>query len=159
MPTIDAPTIAAALRAAGVPLFQDRRSDPKARAQDCLAGLTHCCDDSTLRFFHSRIVGSHECRSGLFFYIIESCALDPGNTRRGFRAVVFDVFGRTVYRPELENTHRTSDAARKAMWAWFDGFDEAAHYMAELERRATRLARESADLLAARRAIMGEVAA
>jgi hypothetical protein len=35
----------------------------------------------------------------------------------------------------------------------------AALHAAELERRATRLARESADLLAARRAIMGEVAA
>lgn len=155
----ESPTIAEALRAAGINLFQDRRSDAKARAQDCLAGLTHYVDDPTLRYFHSRIVSSAEYLSGCFFYIVESCALDAGNTRRGFRAVVFDVFGTTVYRPALDETHRTGDAARRAMWAWFDTFDAGAHYAAELERRAVRLARESADLLAARRAIMGGVAA
>lgn len=145
----DSKILAQALRAAGLDLFQDRRSDSKSRAQDCLSGRTHYVDDSTLRFFHSRIVRSDECISGAFFYIIESCALNSGNTARGFRGVVFDIFGTAVYRPSMDDCYKTSEKAQKAMWAWFDGFDEAAHYIEALRSKAARLEREAAEVRAA----------
>lgn len=136
-------TLADALRAAGLDLYHDRRSDSKARAQDCLEGRTHYVDDGTLRYFHSRIVRSDVCRSGAFFYIIESCALNSDNTARGFRGVVFDIFGTAVYRPSMDETYKTSATAQKAMWAWFDSFDEAVHYVEALRSKAARLEREA----------------
>jgi len=145
----DSNTLAQTLRAAGQTLFSDRASMPKNNAQAALDGRTHYAEDSTLRYFHARILSAHECRSGCFFYIIESCALDANNTSRGFRAVVFDVFGTVVYRPDLQSTYRTNGQARKAMWAWFDAFDEVQHYADALRRKAARLEREAAEMRAA----------
>ena len=139
----DTKTLVDALRAAGLDLYHYRRSDSKFRAQDCLEGRTHYVDDSTLSYFHSRIVRSDVCRSGAFFYIIESCALNSDNTARGFRGVVFDIFGTAVYRPAMDECYKTSAAAQKAMWAWFDSFDESAHYIEALRSKAARLEREA----------------
>lgn len=147
--TNDTNTLAQALRAAGLDLFQDRRSDSKSRAQDCLDGRTHYVEDSTLRYFHSRIVRSHVCRSGAFFYIVESCALNSDNTARGFRGVVFDVFGTAVYRPSMDECYKTSEKAQKATRAWFDTFNETEHYADALRRKAARLEREAAEMRAA----------
>lgn len=126
MSKIENNTLRDILRSAGLDTFQNRRSDPKARAQDALSGRTHYVDDSTLRYFHSRIVSSGCICSDTLFYIVESCALDPNNSRRGFRGVVFDVWGTAVYRPSMEESHKNSEAARRAMYAWLDQFDVAA---------------------------------
>lgn len=159
MSKIENNTLRDILRAAGLDTFQDRRSDPKARAQDALTGRTHYVDDSTLRYFRSRVISSGCTCSDTLFYIVESCALDPNNSRRGFRGAVFDVWGTAVYRPSMEESHKNSDAARRAMYAWLDQFDVAAHYAAELERRANRRMVEAADMLAAARSLAGEVVA
>ncbi len=152
--------LAQILRGAHLDLYQDRGNDPKWRAQNALSGRTHYVDDGTLKYFHSRVIRSDACRSGAFFYIIESCALNSDNTARGFRGVVFDVFGTAVYRPDMDNCYKTSATAQKAMWAWFDGFDEAAHYVEALRSKAARLEREATAAQQAARTIerTGEVA-
>lgn len=143
------------LRNAGADLFQDRRNDPKARAQDALEGRTHYVDDSTLRYFHARILSSGCTCSDTLFYIVESAALNPDNRSRGFRGVVFDVFGTVVYRPCIDESYHTSVAARKAMYRWIDQFDLAGHYADVFKRRAARLARESIEADTAAQALAG----
>lgn len=150
---MDNNTLRETLQTAGLHLFSDRRSDSKARAQDCLQGRTHYVDPDTLRYFKSRILGSDVICSDTLFYIIESVSLDAGHTRRGVRAVVFDIFGTTVYRPSMDECHKTRQMAIGKMWAWLDTFDAGAHYMEVLERRAIRLEREANDLRVAVRQI------
>lgn len=141
------------LRAAGLGLFQDRRSDSKSRAQDCLSGRTHYVNDDTLHCFKSRILSSDAICSDTLFYIVESVSLDANHTRRGVRGVVFDIFGTAVYRPNLDQCHRTAEQAKRAMWAWLNEFSEADHYAAILEARATRKEREALEMRKAVRAI------
>jgi hypothetical protein len=117
-----------ALRKAGAYLFTDKSSYPKPNAQLNLAGRTHYADDDTLRCFHAKILESNIVGGGAFFYIIESAALDMNNTKRGFRYVLFDVFGTTIARPKLEESFRTKDQAKKAFWKFFGSFDEKQYY-------------------------------
>jgi hypothetical protein len=48
------------------------------------------------------------------------------NTKRGFRAVVFDVFGTAVFRPSLEDCYASSKAAISASER--ESIDLLAHY-------------------------------
>jgi hypothetical protein len=123
--------------------FQERYfSQPKYEAQEALLGRTHYVTDSTLRYFHARITDARPIMEGLFFEIMESSSKDMYNTARGFRVVVFDVFGETVYRPNIEGMKSTSAAARKAYKTEF-AIDPAAHYAEKLQSRARTLAREA----------------
>jgi hypothetical protein len=135
------------IKKAGIPLFRNRYSAPLNRARDCLAGLTHYVDEGTMRYFRSRVSSSGVSCSGLLFYIVESCSLDPDHKTRGFRGVVFDVFGETVYRPDLDHCRKTSEAARRDMYAFINGFDLGAHYANTLFCRATRLEREAGEMM------------
>ncbi len=120
--------IAKAVESLRVRLFTHESGHPKYNAQRNLRGRTHYVDDDTLRSFHSRITSSGIIGNawGLLFRVTESCALDMHNTRRGFRCVVFDVFGTAIHRPNLENTFRTGAQAEKACNAI--PFDLVAHY-------------------------------
>jgi hypothetical protein len=138
---------------AGIPLFRDRYSVPLNRARDCLAGLTHYVDESTMRYFRSRISSSGVSCSGLLFYIVESCSLHPDHKTRGFRGVVFDVFGDPVYRPNLDQCSKTSEKARREMYAFLDGFDLGAHYANTLTGRAKRKEREAGEMMTAVKSI------
>ena len=139
-------TIIDALRIANVRTFQERYfRQPKDEAQEALRGRTHYVDDSTLRYFHARITDARPIMEGLFFEIMESSSLDMNNTARGFRVVVFDVFGETVYRPTLDDMKATSTAARKAYEKGFQ-IDAAAHYAQKLQHRAAMLTREAYEL-------------
>jgi hypothetical protein len=123
--------------------FQERYfSQPKHEAQEALLGRTHYVTDSTLRYFHARIIDARPIMEGLFFEIMESSSKDMHNTARGFRVVVFDVFGQTVYRPGIEDMKNTSAAARKAYKTEF-AIDPAAYYAEKLQSRARTLAREA----------------
>ena len=142
-------TIKHALIAAGVRPFVDRWfSQPKHIAQDCLQGRTHYVDDSTLKYFNARIVSARPIMDGLFFQITESTSKDPQNTARGFRVVVFDVFGEAVYRPDLDALERTSTAAEKAYYRTFN-IDPAQHYADKLNGKAAQLTAEAAAMAAA----------
>lgn len=87
---------------------------PKLEAQEHLCGRTHYVDDDTLRFHHAKILDCGISDNGLLCWLIESVSLDMRNTQRGFRYVVFDVFGNVISRVDLENSYKTSKAALKA---------------------------------------------
>ncbi len=138
--------IADALRPLHVSLFTHKSSDPKYDAQRNLSGRTHYVEDDTLRWHHARVNSAYAVADshGLLFRITESVALDMHNRSRGNRCVVFDVFGTTVYHPDLENTFATSDKARKACDA--TEFDLVAHYRQAIGEKAIYAARELAAL-------------
>lgn len=96
-------------------LFKSESSYPKLNAQRNLCGRTHYVDDDTLRYHKSRVVYADWFRHGLLFAIITSDALDHQNTKRGFRYVVFDVFGNVVARTEMEQAFRRSEQAQKVL--------------------------------------------
>ena len=136
-------TLAAALDAYP---FDSRFDNPTGNAQHNLDGRSHYADPGTLRYHKSRILSARPVNSGAFFLILESCALDYANTRRGMRAVLFDLSGHAIYRPKLDDCHRTREQAIKAFWAWFDQFDQSAHYLAAMHDRADKLTRQAATL-------------
>ena len=129
--------------AANVAPFTDRSSDHKRNAQQNLQGRTHYAEDESLRFFHARIVSAHADQNGLFFKMVESIAVDYKNTRRGFRVVVFDLFGQVIYRPSLDDCASTQ-AAAVVLWMKAEKIDPAAYYRAELKARANRLTNQAA---------------
>ena len=129
-------------------LYTNQASDPKANAQRNLAGRTHYVDDDTLRYHKSRVISARHVDGGLLFAIVTSDSKNADGTARGFRYVVFDVFGDVVERnPKAVDMEffRTSERATKAMWAFLNGFDAIEHtrkaiakaeqaYAAEIER-------------------------
>ena len=108
-------------------LFTDKSSDPKVNAQRNLCGRTHYVDDGTLRFHHSRILSAHVLYGGLMFAIVESYSKDMHNTKRGYRGVVFDVFGTVVSRPNMETGSCNRNAATTAMWDAVNELDAKWH--------------------------------
>lgn len=111
--------------------FDCKSCDPKYNAQRNLSGLTHYVDDDTLRFHHSKVLRTYHAAGGLAFVIVHSDAADMHNTKRGFRVCVFDCFGNTLFRPELDAMKSSSKAALKAFEA--EEFDLVAHYKATLK--------------------------
>jgi hypothetical protein len=104
-------------------LYETKSNDPKINAQRNLSGKTHYVDDDSLKFHKSRILRSGHTDNGLIFFLIESCALDWNNTKRGFRYVIFDVYGNTIDRPDLESSFKSHEAAKKAMWESLNKID------------------------------------
>lgn len=95
----------------------------KYNAQRNLNGRTHYVEDATLKFHHSRINHTWITDNGLLFALVESVSLDMDNSNRGYRFVVFDVFGTVIERPKLEDTYKTGKQAEKAMWAYLNEVD------------------------------------
>lgn len=108
-------------------LFREESSSPRYNAQRNLQGRTHYVDEETLRFHKSRILSARASQDGLLFYIIESVALDMNNTKRGFRYVIFNIFGEAISRPDLEHCFKSKDAAIKAMWVVLNALDAKKH--------------------------------
>jgi len=67
-------------------------------------------------------------------------------TGRGFRAVCFDLFGESVYRPDFEQLHKTRDKALKDFYAWLEEFSELDHYRNKLATQRTQLIRKAEGL-------------
>jgi hypothetical protein len=126
--------------------YTERRQHPLDNAQENLGGRTYYADTQTLRFHKARILSARPSSCGAFFLIIESCALDYEGTRRGFRAVLFDLTGGIVYRPKLEECRRTRDQASADFYKWFGTFDGLQHYRDEMNRRADSYARQIVQL-------------
>lgn len=95
-------------------LYRQESGNPKINAQRNLSGRSHYVDDATLRFFKSRVITTRVTHGGLIFSIVTSDALDPNNTKRGFRYAIFDLFGEVIARTEIEGAFRTSAQACKA---------------------------------------------
>jgi hypothetical protein len=110
-------------------LFKQESFDPKNNAQRNLCGRTHYVDDDTLRFYKSRVISARHTEGGLLFAIVTSDAKDYQNRSRGFRYVIFDVFGNVVEdNPDRieRGWFRTSDKAAKAMWDALNKLDAPA---------------------------------
>lgn len=127
--------------------FREEQSDPKYNAQRNLSGKTHYVDDDTLRWHKSRVLSARHLHGGLLFRIVCSDALDMHNTKRGFRAVVFDVFGTTVYRPSLENASSSKQAALNASER--EEIDLVAHYREAIARELKQRQDQAQDLQSA----------
>jgi type IV secretory pathway VirB4 component len=107
-------------------LFRNESYDPKTNAQRNLMGRTHYVDDETLRFHASRIISARHTDDGLLFALVTSDAKNYEKTQRGFRYVIFDVFGTVIERNpanlEME-WFSTSKRATQAMWAALNSLD------------------------------------
>lgn len=136
-------------------LYRAESSYPKSNAQRNLEGRTHYVDEGTLKYHKSRILSTHITDGGLLFALVESAAMDMHNQSRGYRYVIFDVFGTVIERPKLEECFKTSKAATKAMWAVLNSLDafqittaaieSATKYHAmEMERLALEVAKLNA---------------
>ena len=123
-------------------LYKNEWTNSKANAQENLEGRTHYVDSSTLRYFNSRIVSALPVSNGAFYKIIESVSLDHNNTKRGFRAVLFDIFGTVVYRPDLKECFTSKEKADKGFYWWFETFNEFEHYQQALDGKLKRLENE-----------------
>lgn len=143
--------------AANVAPFTFKSSDNKRNAQENLQGRTHYAEDESLKFFKARIVSAHADQNGLFFKMVESVALDYDNTRRGFRVIVFDLFGQVIYRPTFDECTSTK-AAAVVLWMTAEKIDPATYYRAELKARANRLTNQ-ADVMREAAAMLEEVTA
>jgi hypothetical protein len=133
-------------------LYRNEASYPKNNAQRNLSGRTHYVDDDTLRWHKSRVISARHTDGGLLFAIVTSDALDMNNSRRGFRFVIFDLFGTVQERTEMEQAFRTSARAEKAMWAELNAMDAPAitraaianaekHHAMEMERMRAEVAK------------------
>jgi hypothetical protein len=120
--------------------------NPTISAQKNLEGRTHYVDPSTLKYHGSRILSALPVSDGAFFKIIETVSIDYQHTKRGYRAVVFDLFGTTIYCPKLEETHTNKEKAEKAFYAFFNTFDEIGHYQQAIANKITRLNKEAQSL-------------
>src|SRR5262249_10466886 len=118
-------------------LYRAEANEPKLNAQRNLAGRSHYVDDDTLRWHKSRILATQVVDNGLLFALIESCALDMHNSKRGFRHVVFDVYGGVISGEKLEEAHGSRAKAEKAMWQFLNSVD-ALKVTAEAIDRAER---------------------
>ena len=131
-------------------LYRQESGYPKVNAQVNLAGRTHYVDDDTLRFHKSRVISARHTDNGLLFYLVTSDALDYQNTTRGFRYVIFDLFGTVLERTEREQAYRTSAQATKAMWRVLNDVDAVAVTRAAIEQArenyASELARVALDV-------------
>src|ERR1043166_8767060 len=123
-------------------LFRTESCDPKTNAQRNLDGRSHYVDDDTLRFHKSRILATFVMDEGLLFGLIESCAANYENTRRGFRYVLFDVFGTVIDRPKLEEMWSTRKAATAAMWKHVNKIDAVSHTNIAIEQAKRHFAME-----------------
>lgn len=128
-------------------LYENRYSNPAHSAQQDLIGRTHYVDPDTLRHHHSRILAYNTHYSGLLASVIESCSLDMRNTKRGFRHVVFDVFGTVISRANLDDCVTSKKAAIKALYAFLDGFDAKAHTLKAIEDQRARREYELQDFI------------
>lgn len=119
-------------------LYREKSSRPKWNAQRNLQGRTHYVDDGTLKFHKSRVLSTHITDGGLLFALVESVALNMDNTARGYRPVIFDVFGNVIDRPQLADSYKSSKAAKAAMWDTLNKLDAK-----EITRKAIDQAKQN----------------
>ena len=135
---MDQNTLRSALQCAGLIPYDNHGINAAVKAQNALSGRTHYVDAGSLRFHYARITSARPISMGAFYLIVESCAADYENTRRVFRAVCFDVFGTVVYRPDLDASFKSTEAALKAFIAFWNNFNEAAYYQEKLKDKTRR---------------------
>lgn len=124
VPAMSTADLATTLSKHGVQLFKDRSGMPLNQAQRNLEGRTHYVDDSTLKSFVAKIHSVSVMDDGLILGIVESCQKGPSSdSGRVFRPVFFDVFGNTVYRPDLDESFDSQKQAMSDFWKQADEID------------------------------------
>lgn len=124
-------------------LYRTESSHTKTNAQRNLCGRTHYVDDDTLRHHKSRILSARVVDNGLLFAIVESVAADYEGKTRGFRYVIFDIFGHAIgKRNALDSLYGSSGSATKAMWNELNAIDAPAVTLAAIERETQQHERE-----------------
>ena len=63
--------------------------------------------------------------------------------KRGFRTVLFDINGQTVYRPSLEELESTSTKAQKTFYAWFESFNAETYYSEQIKEKIIKTNRQA----------------
>lgn len=129
-------------------LFREESSDDKTNAQRNLCGRTHYVDSDTLRYHKSRVLLTKITDNGLLFGLVESVAMDPDNRSRGYRAVIFDVFGTVLTRADLADSRKTKKAAIKDLWTALNNWDAKAHTLKAITEQRRRSAEEFDELAA-----------
>lgn len=118
-------------------LFAHQSSYPKINAQCNLSGIASYVDDQMLRYHKARVLSTYTSDNGLLFSLVESVALDPNGYERGFRPVIFNIFGTILSHNNLENCFKSSAAAEKSMWAELNKLDAKALTIEAINRRKT----------------------
>jgi hypothetical protein len=136
-------------------LYRNEGSIPKFNAQRNLMGRTHYVDDDTLRWHKSRVLSARCTDGGLLFAILTSDALDMHNTKRGYRYMIFDLFGTVLSRVDLENAFTSSARAEKAMWDELNKIDAVAVTLAAIEVSQENYAKEMQRLRETVNALIG----
>ena len=141
---IDTIKLAEIISSLNTPLFCNKSSYSENNAIQDLEGRTHYVDKGTLRYFNARVTGGADHCSGTVFCLIES--LPDSKNKRGFRFVVFDVWGTVLNEREF---FTSSQKARNGFYTWLGEYDLLAHYREAFATRATRAKREHDELRAA----------
>ena len=110
-------------------------------AADCLAGRSHYLDAGNMAFFKSRVLSASLPANGLGLAIITSDRPDDAAPRH-FRAVVFDVFGVVVFRPDPLTTRAK---AEKTLAEYLAEWDATAHTIAAARQTARQRANAALD--------------
>lgn len=126
--------------------YRNEGSNPRWNAQRNLSGRTHYVDDDTLRWHKSRVLSARATDGGLLFAITTSDALDMNNTRRGFRYVIFDLFGHVLGRSDLEHAFKTHAKCLKAMWGELNSINAKVVTLEAIVAAERNYAREMAEL-------------
>ena len=127
-------------------LYKTESSDELTNAQRNVMGRTHYVDPYTLRFHKSRVLRTAIVDKGLLFCLVESCALDMNGRKRGFRFIIFDLFGTVISRVNLDDCYSSQKAADKGLWAAVNLIDAKAVTMAAIDQAEKYSAQEYADM-------------
>ena len=125
------------------PVSQRSQRPTNERATQSRRAARHYVDDDTLRFHKSRVdLAPRHTDGGLLFAIVTSDALNYENARRGYRYVIFDVFGTVISRCTLEDAWSKRDKCERAMWAALEAIDAKAHTVDAIAKARTSYAAE-----------------
>lgn len=104
--------------------FQEHTYDATRNAQLNLANRNCYVTTETLKFFNAKIRHSGHEADGFLFWIIESL---PYDGKRFVRPVVFDVFGSVLFKPDIEESPKTTEKAEKMRDEFLESFDVIQH--------------------------------
>lgn len=144
--------ISAALSIQQIGFYRCESGDETSDAERNLQGRTHYVDETTRRYFGSRILAAGRSKDNLLYWLVESVSSRPNAGRFTRRAVVFDVFG-TVINERADMADKQgdwfadTDKAIKSARDFVAGFDAENHILAKLKDRA------KADALRAKRTL------
>lgn len=123
-PQMNSEDLLAGLKAQGIKLFREYSGMPLNQAQRNLSERTHYVDDTTIRSFAAKVHSVHVLDEGMLLGMVESVQKGfNAEDGRCYRPVFFDLFGNTVYRPEIEDSFDSIKKAQADFWKQADMLD------------------------------------